>query len=167
MTPSGCPDCTLFQFFAHWLFSTAPFWIFLIIIVLWIDRVITFFRTEQDSEGEYDYTRWLEPHIKTRSHVVHYFILHLFLLAIELVEGYWILCSWAGHFKRHWHWKLKNHEWDLQFWRFIVLLVLCLVLPVLLLIGFFLVSVAVSSMIDLCDWEAKSMQRRKGKDKQQ
>ncbi|RHZ65329.1 uncharacterized protein CDV56_107358 [Aspergillus thermomutatus] len=165
MTPSDCPDCTLLQFLVLWLLHTGPFWIFLLIILTWMVYAIGSCKEEQDKENDVDFTRWLEPRIKTATDVTIYLVLHLVLLAMQLVEGYWILRAWARMATDYWDWRLKNCQWAQQFARFVMLVVLALVLVLLLFVGFFMVIVAVRSANDLRHWESRSMQRREKREK--
>lgn len=121
---------------------------------------------EQAKENKYDYTKWLTPHIKSTTDVTVCLGLHVVLLVLQLIEGYWILRAWGRLAADYWNWRLEKCQWAQQFARFIMLLVLGLLLGLLLFIGLYVMIVAVRSINDLRRWEARSLQRRDNREKQ-
>lgn len=146
MTPSECPDCTLFQFLIAWTRNSGLFWAFLLLNWVWIWIYMISTGGQNDANKTYTKTpntRWLTEYIKTRSQLTIWFLFHLILFVIQLIEGYWILQGWSRWTLGFWTWQLENNQWMEQFDRFVMLLILVALLPILLFAGLMLVTACI------------------------
>lgn len=155
MRPSDCPNCTLFQFIATWSLNSGPFWAFLIIIAVWVRQSL---KLDGNADPKQDHpkeplTKWLQPYIKTRAQLLIAFFLHIILLAMLFVEGYWILQLWWQYIQGFWTWELNYCEWSKQFYQFVMIVFLGLLLPILLSTGLLLVMTDLGSLGELLEWK--------------
>ncbi|KAB8261632.1 hypothetical protein BDV32DRAFT_121209 [Aspergillus pseudonomiae] len=155
---SNCDDCTFNQYVLYWLVYYSWHWILFWIYVCWWEdsRIIHRSRLEPPPSP----ISWLERkgYLHTRKDARRLFIIHLILLALEPVEGYWILTGWY----RAWlpAWTMVPDPYDIggNFGRYIGLIALPVGLVMFSLVGVILMISTVTHLRELWSWEPADVQ---------
>lgn len=99
MATSNCDDCTLLQYIPYWLLHNSWHWILIIVYFNWwktsMDPNTRQSHPESGPRGG-NTIHWLEKrgYLHSQTDARRLFIFHLVLLALEPIEGYWILTGW-------------------------------------------------------------------------
>ena len=161
MATSNCNDCTFLQYIPYWLLHYSWHWILLIIYFNWWKASISLdsHRSQPESgpRGQ-NATHWLKKqgYLHSQTDARCLFIFHLVFLALEPIEGYWILTGWYHLFLPGSRMEVPNEgDWDGHFAKYI-----CMIALLVGIVGFILVGVmlVVSTLVHLCElwaWEPK------------
>ncbi|KAB8238212.1 uncharacterized protein BDW43DRAFT_154193 [Aspergillus alliaceus] len=151
---SDCDDCTFGQYVVYWLVYYSWHWILLWIYAGWWDdsRIPRHLSLEPPPNA----ISWLEKkgHLHSKKDARRLFIKHLILLALEPVEGYWILTEWYRAWLPGWTMKAPDpHDIGLNFARYICLVAFPVGLVVFSLVGVILMVSTVTHLRELWSWE--------------
>ncbi|KAJ5815420.1 hypothetical protein N7474_007197 [Penicillium riverlandense] len=153
MATSNCDDCTFLQYIPYWLLYYSWHWILLLIYFNWW----TSFMAGPWPEPRPKATLWLEKrgYIRSRRDARNLFIVHLVLLALEPIEGHWVLTGWYRMWLPGWRMKVHESDWEGHFVKFVNMVAMPIGIIGLVLVGIHLVLSTVLHLSDLWAWEPK------------
>lgn len=154
MQPKSCPDCSLREFLTYWLCTSGLFYFSVAAIVMWANKTLSSHPRHKETSVPNTMTKWLEQYgLISRRNALAYFALYVVLLLTELFDGYQILTICWSSMAAYWNWDLKKREWALQFWQFVAVSSLTIMLAILLAVGFGLIVITLACLVELWQWK--------------
>lgn len=108
-------------------------------------------------------TNWLEKrgYLHSARDARRLFILHLALLALEPIEGYWVLTGWYRLFLPGW--RMEVFDWEGHFAKYVCMVGLHVGIIGLVLAGVHLVLSTLLHLLELWAWEPRGEESEAGK----
>lgn len=161
MATSNCEDCTFLQYIPYWLLYYSWHWILLTIYLRWFAASMEPGSRQPPSEygprGE-SVIYWLKKwgHLRSQTDARRLFIFHLILLALEPIEGYWILAGWYHLFLLGASIEVPNKgHWNDHFAKYICTVALVVGIVGWVLAGVYLILYTLLHLHELWTWRPK------------
>lgn len=163
---SNCDDCTFNQYVLYWLVYYSWHWILVWIYATWWDESTISHRSRLDPPPSA--SSWLENkgYLRTKKDARRLFIIHFILLALEPVEGYWILTEFYRISLQAWRTVPDPHDIGGTFGRYVCLVVFPVGLVISSPVGVILMVSTVTHLLELWSWaptDRQTMDEENGK----